>query len=159
MEWDIRSLSEQILKSGRVLRFRVRGESMSPLLEDGDVIEVQRVPAGQLYVGDIVLFRSKEGEFLVHRCVKRQSASGQIWVTTKGDAGRGLDRPITVDEVLGRVIRIHRRGRVRFELGSWSRFMNYVLAKWSLYRLGLIRVREGIRMVYHRAARSVWRRH
>ncbi|GEM_PF-1204713 len=154
VEQHIQSLSEQILNSGRVLRFRVRGESMSPLLKDGDVIDVERVPPGQLYVGDIVLFRSREGVLLVHRCVKRRAASGQIWVTTKGDAGRGLDRPITVDQILGRVIRIHRGGRIRVEVGIWSRLINYTLAKGSLYRSWLIRIRQKVQGRFSQMVRA-----
>ena len=53
------------LKSGADVDITVTGVSMEPSLREGDVVTVRR--ADSYDVGDILVFRYKSGELLIHR--------------------------------------------------------------------------------------------
>ncbi|MCH8158007.1 MAG: hypothetical protein IID18_09730, partial [Nitrospinae bacterium] len=61
--------------------------------------------AADLRVGDILAFESDHG-FAIHRIVEIDGDT----ITTKGDANRSEDEPISFDHVIGRALTI--RGRL-----------------------------------------------
>lgn len=78
---------EESIKAGSSVRLTVRGNSMSPLLLDGEdrVILHPFIPEN-LKTGDVILFRYRDA-FLLHRIIEIQgnnSPEGKI--ITKGDA-------------------------------------------------------------------------
>jgi signal peptidase I len=65
----------------------VSGNSMAPLIHNGDVVLIARAWSGG-NVGEIVLVqRPSDGELLLHRVIDR----GRGWRTTKGDASSSPD--------------------------------------------------------------------
>ena len=74
------------------------GESMSPLINKGDVIHVKK---GQIRIGDVVLFVQKK-KAIVHRVVWK--LGNRVW--TKGDSVFILDDEIIEADILGKVFRI-----------------------------------------------------
>jgi len=65
----------------------VSGNSMAPLIRNGDVVLIARAWSGG-NVGDIVLVqRPSDGELLLHRVIDRDRG----WRTTKGDASSSPD--------------------------------------------------------------------
>jgi signal peptidase I len=65
----------------------VSGNSMAPLIHNGDVVLITRAWSGG-NVGDIVLVqRPSDGELLLHRVIDRDRG----WRTTKGDASSSPD--------------------------------------------------------------------
>jgi hypothetical protein len=65
----------------------VSGNSMAPLIRNGDVVLIARAWSGG-NVGEIVLVqRPSDGELLLHRVIDR----GRGWRTTKGDASSSPD--------------------------------------------------------------------
>lgn len=65
----------------------VSGNSMAPLIRNGDVVLITRAWSGG-NVGDIVLVqRPSDGELLLHRVIDRDRG----WRTTKGDASSSSD--------------------------------------------------------------------
>ncbi|HVB87211.1 MAG TPA: hypothetical protein VNK23_11170, partial [Candidatus Dormibacteraeota bacterium] len=79
---------------------------MQPNVLDGDIVQIAPVAEANLRRGDIALTRSG-GRFLLHRVVRRDSASGRV--ITRGDAGLELDQP--AEAVLGTVVSIERGGK------------------------------------------------
>lgn len=98
-------------KEGRAT-LRVVSGSMRPTLQEGDLIEVDRVPTRALWPGDLVVFQSESAGIVVHRLIWRDNPLGQpMRIYTKGDALGYLDHAASADRVLGRVGRILRGER------------------------------------------------
>jgi signal peptidase I len=121
------------LAQGALLRLRVSGQSMAPLVERGDLVLVQRVNPADLRRGDLVLVE-QGGGFLVHRLVAaprrrgaRSCGPDAHQVQTKGDNASYADLPLLPQDVLGRVVAVERDGR-RIELGrGWWPMVNRLL--------------------------------
>jgi signal peptidase I len=80
----------------------VSSQSMWPTLKKGDLIFLQGVDKPEdLQVGDIIAFEHETG-ITVHRIVE---IDGDL-ITTKGDANPRDDKPISFDQVCGRVLTI-----------------------------------------------------
>jgi len=97
-------------RAGRSV-LRVASGSMRPCLEEGDRIHIESVPLRSLMPGDVVVYESESAGLVVHRLIWRDRPLGQpTRIYTKGDALDTLDRSVTVDRILGRVVSIDRGG-------------------------------------------------
>ncbi len=109
-------LAAEILASGSTLRFRARGGSMRPFIQDGDLLEIHPLLDRPVRVGDILLFRYAQHPLLVHRVVRvapPSSLDPSPGFITQGDAVLRPDGCIPAQAVLGWVASIERRGRLR----------------------------------------------
>ncbi|MGC9521782.1 MAG: S24/S26 family peptidase [Anaerolineae bacterium] len=112
---ELRSLTTAVLEEGSRVKFRVRGQSMAPFIQDGDVAIVEpikNVPS-PIRRGDVVLCALDEHRLVVHR-VRRILRSGGV--TRYAIQGNGVARPdgcVEAEQILGRVTGIER--------GTWSR--------------------------------------
>jgi signal peptidase I len=79
-------------------RLRVFGNSMTPTLREGDIVEVKRYPFHCLMPGQIIAF-SRDEKIYMHRVRYKTS----IGVLTAGDANILLDEPVKEEEYLGLV--------------------------------------------------------
>jgi len=83
------------------LEVSIQGDSMRPLIHDGDIVRVAPYPQTPIDVGDIVLFR-REKSLVAHRVTALKTENGQSFIAERGDnAGVIAWRP--VQEVVGRV--------------------------------------------------------
>jgi hypothetical protein len=80
---------------------------MLPAMWPGDVVTVQRSSVDALFPGQIVLFHQQE-KLTVHRL--RRVVNGHF--VARGDSLPCCDPPVGEDQLLGRVVRIERKGRV-----------------------------------------------
>lgn len=78
---------ETFLKENMKVLFRVKGGSMRPFLQDGDVVRIAPVAFDTLRRGDIILARTAFG-VLLHRIVGIRKDN----VRLAGDANRRLER-------------------------------------------------------------------
>ena len=92
-------LAQQLSASAITFRFQAKGRSMVPLIQDGDVLQVEPVGKRKLKVGDIVLFR-KAGGFKAHRILQKK---GEAFIT-RGDAGMHTDGEVSRGQIVGRVV-------------------------------------------------------
>ena len=124
---------------------RLQGESMRPLIRKGrdrvTIVPVKR----SLKVGDIVLFRSGDGRYVVHRvCALRTDM-----VCTLGDNCSFNDGWIPREDVWGLVVKMERNGRTCVLDSKWSRaFGRLWMATLPLRRI-YRRVRWLAAKVYH----------
>ena len=88
-----------LLKEGRKTQIHVKGISMLPTLVDGDCITVQRFSSYD--VGDILVFRYKFDELLVHRLLKKEDR-----YYCKGDNAFRLE-DIQLGQILGKVVEVN----------------------------------------------------
>jgi len=92
-------LADGLLASGLRFRFQARGRSMLPLINDGEMLHVQRANPARLKVGDIVLFRQGT-EFKAHRIIRKNKDQ----FITRGDAGLEADGAIAGGQIVGKVV-------------------------------------------------------
>ena len=92
-------IADGLLASGLGFRFRARGRSMWPLIEDGEILHVQQANAAKLKVGEIVLFRQGR-EFKAHRIVRKQK---DLFIT-RGDTGTQTDGAIMAAQIVGKIV-------------------------------------------------------
>jgi len=77
----------------------VTSDSMWPVLTRGDLIFIKNVEPEDIAVGSVIVFHHGEG-MAVHRVIRIKGD----YITTKGDANNKEDRPITYNDVVGRVL-------------------------------------------------------
>jgi len=111
--------------SGISFRFQAQGRSMLPVIEDGQVLQIEPVGQNRLRPGDIVLFK-KDGEFKAHRILRNE---GGLFAT-RGDAGMHIDVEVAHEQIIGRVVakECARTGR-RASLSGYVARMRFHLAE------------------------------
>lgn len=95
-----------LLADGIGVRFRVKGDSMHPLICADDYLVVEPANPEHIVNGDVILARADRG-LTAHRVVAIAGGS----ITTRGDNASGADTPLTHEQFLGRVTWIERNGR------------------------------------------------
>lgn len=105
---DFVSIAQDVLGRGKILRFKANGRSMSPFIQNGDV----------------VLYCSSYGSPVIHRVIQR----GKESIITKGDSIPNSDQPMLSKQVLGRVAAVEKNGwRIRLDTPTGA-FLNIFLA-------------------------------
>jgi len=102
---------EEALASGTIVRFRAEGTSMHPTIRDGEAISIAAVSPDEVVRGDVVLCRH-DNRVLAHRVVAVTARGAGRVFQLRGDAKAACDEPVSADGVVGRVIAIHRNGRL-----------------------------------------------
>jgi uncharacterized repeat protein (TIGR01451 family) len=91
-------VTHELLQQGLCVRFQARGASMSPVIRDGEVVQVTPVIVSKLRKDDIVLTKSKNG-FRLHRIVVADHERDRF--ITRGDCGQQDDPPLCGREIVG----------------------------------------------------------
>lgn len=100
-------LVADLLRQGCEVRFRAEGDSMAPAIISGDTVILRPVRLAQVRPGDVLACRRQSRLFL-HRLVAISEAGGETWLHLRGDAKRGLDAPLPLTAVIGRVAAVER---------------------------------------------------
>ena len=111
---DAAEVIVDLLQRGHAVEFRVRGDSMHPVIREEDVVHVE--PVRVVGVGDVVLVQAERG-LTAHRVV---SVRDDL-VVTRGDNAPEDDDPLPKARVLGRVEWVMRKGRKRGVKKRWWR--------------------------------------
>lgn len=102
-------LMQAVLAKGVPFRFRARGWSMSPFIQDGDVITIAPFRVAPPKIGEVVAFvRPVLGNLVVHRVIALHGHAALIQGDSVPDQSDGL---IPLENLLGRVTRIERHGQ------------------------------------------------
>jgi signal peptidase I len=99
-------LVQSLLRQDVAVRIRVSGDSMRPLLQGGELMEVVPLDGKVPRIGDIFFIRSRRNAPVIHRLIWWRCHNGELYLLTKGDACAGFDGFIPVKQVIGRVDRI-----------------------------------------------------
>jgi signal peptidase I len=126
---DLVEMLRAVLDKGASLRFRAKGFSMSPFIKDNDIITVSPLTDVSIRSGDVAAFIHPEMKKLViHRVVGKKGECFHI----KGDNIPDTDEVIPVTNIMGRVTRVERNGKViSFGLGP-ERFLIAFLTRIGL---------------------------
>lgn len=134
-------LIREVIGNGGSFTLYPRGTSMLPLIREG-VDAVELVAAGVPARGDIVLFRRRDGSFVLHRIVGVSSDG----YTVCGDHQHMLERGITPDCIEAKVAAILRDG-VRVPVTD-PRYLRYVRS--LAFRRARARLRARIKRIFVR---------
>ena len=126
------------------------GSSMNPALKPGDRLDTIPYDKQKIRRGDVVVFISPaDGSKVVHRVVSVDSKG----IKTGGDSCKRIDPwVLSPDQILGRVISVHRRNRRRRIIGG---YLGRVFARTARAFTALaVGASSLLSPVYHRLARS-----
>ena len=102
-------VSSDLLTHGYGVRFRAGGSSMTPAIDDGDVITVRPLGRTSLIPGRVIVYRDRD-RVIAHRIVgiaaNHPSASHLV---VRGDAAPDCDPPVAPSQVLGEVVGVRPR--------------------------------------------------
>ena len=111
---------ESEIAEGRSVKFRLKGNSMFPLLRNGkDEVILEKCFPENLKPMDVILFRYRVAHVL-HRIIKRKGNDLLI----QGDGSIVAMEHCTVNDVVGKVTSICRSSGKTILIDSW---------KWKLY--------------------------
>ncbi len=85
------------------IRMRTSGGSMAPLLEHGAAVEV--AASRWYWPGDVIVFRSRDGRFLVHRVIGYRIKSFKLEIVAQADNASVSvnDVPVHSTQVIGKL--------------------------------------------------------
>lgn len=103
---DLMPIIEELVATGTEVKMQVSGISMTPILHDQKDSVVLSAP-DRLRKYDIVLHRRKNGQYILHRIVKKK---GNV-LTIAGDFETEKEYPVYTDQVIARVVAFTRSGK------------------------------------------------
>lgn len=121
-------LIEEVISDDGEFRLYPKGTSMLPLIRQGKD-SVILIKPGLLSIGDIILYKRANGQFVLHRIVK---INGNDLVLC-GDNQTDLERGITVNNVIAKVSAVY-IDETRYE-GVIGDKGNFYLYKLKLKRI------------------------
>ena len=129
----LRGLLKEVLAKGVPFRFKAKGFSMRPFIEDGDVITVVPFSASEARAGDVVAFIDPRADKLaVHRIVAKSDRG----ILMRGDNLPEEDGTVPMDNLLGLVAKVERQGHeVSLGFGPERRLLAFLSRKGFLLRL------------------------
>lgn len=136
---DLQCLLRAALARGASLRFRARGLSMSPFIQDTDLITVSPMAGRAVKSGDVIAVTSPvSGKLVIHRAIAAQPGGFLV----QGDNRSESDGVVSLEDILGRVTRIERNGtRVTLGLGP-ERQIIALLVRHGLFNRLMWRVQR-----------------
>lgn len=110
------SLVEEEIAEGKPVRFRLKGNSMFPLLRNGkDSVILEKCLPDELKPMDVVLFRYR-GSYVLHRIIQRMGDDLLI----QGDGSILAMEQCAVNDVVGKVTGICRPSGKIVSVESWK---------------------------------------
>ena len=131
--WDAELLKTELSANG-IVRVRLLGTSMGPFIKNGDMAIIKKIEIKDIHIGDVILYHIGE-DFFTHRVFKK----GNSFLTLKADAVTGVDRYVSFEEVMGKVVAIEKKNRILDLQSSKWRIINYFIL---FYSLGLSTLRD-----------------
>lgn len=110
---DLLKLSREFLERAVSIRFRAKGFSMRPFIQDGDLITASPLQNSFVRVGDVVLYKTAGDRVIVHRVIRKTITNNRTVFFIKGDATFGQPEKVDTKWILGRIASIERNGRKR----------------------------------------------
>lgn len=92
-----------------LMHITASGNSMAPFLLDGDRITVKTILFSKLQVDDIISF-FKRRQLVSHRIVYIDKNSSKPYAITKGDFNLKTDGKVFGKQIVGKIIRVNRKG-------------------------------------------------
>ncbi|RAP77473.1 signal peptidase I [Paenibacillus montanisoli] len=114
---DLRMLQTLIKKKGYV-ELPSSGNSMYPIISQGNICRIIAVEPNEISRGDIVLFVSSFQALIGHRLLQVVQRGEEMLYIFKGDANPHSDEPVKFDRIVGKLIEV-RKSHIRFHSKHW----------------------------------------
>jgi hypothetical protein len=101
---------DSLIDAGLSVRFRARGNSMSPTIRDGEYLIVAPVAARQVAIGDILFCEMRRGPIAHRVCAIEHQPDHAPQFTLYGDASLDGDLPVAALQLRGQVVGVERDG-------------------------------------------------
>lgn len=115
-----------LLDQGKEVQLPVAGSSMSPFLADGRDALLLRKISGAVKKGDMVLFRRRSGQYVMHRVCRVRSENGNMCYYMIGDGQMQVEGPIMRGQILAVVSLVKRKGKWIGPGNFWWKFFRIV---------------------------------
>jgi signal peptidase I len=125
------TISKELFGQGKSVRFEARGWSMRPFIQDGDFVVARPVDSSSIKIGDVVFYITDKNGVLVHRIIGLRRDDSEMTAMIKGDACFGPPDNVPVQNILGRVVSIERKGREKRLDTVWHRVLSLILVAAS----------------------------
>ena len=106
------------------------GQSMFPLIRQGDLCRFVSFERSDLSPGDILLFISQEGILVGHRYLHTRRKGEEPVLVCKGDSNLRTDTPVPFRDVIGRLLWIKKENNLILTTHFQSRFFRRVLTSY-----------------------------
>lgn len=101
-------IGKELLSQGKTIKLTVTGDSMYPFLRHNlDFVELISTNFSSLSKGDIVLILRANGEYILHRIIKKTKFC--IYIT--GDSQQWIEGPIYPHQIIAAVSAIYRESK------------------------------------------------
>jgi signal peptidase I len=107
----IKDMSLRLLSEGKSIRIKALGYSMFPSIKPGTLLIIEPLSLQRPPVpGEIVAIKRENG-LIVHRLVNIITKNGVPWYIARGDSNPDRDHPVTIDRIVGRVVKAEPTGQ------------------------------------------------
>ncbi|MFC1617024.1 signal peptidase I [Candidatus Margulisiibacteriota bacterium] len=110
-------------------KFLFKGKSMYPILQEGDRVIVKYLKPSELKFGNIIVYQT-EDKYVIHRYLYSSKKSAII---AKGDNCFFRDLPFSNQNLLGKLITIHRNEKVIYLNTFSTKLAAKIIALFSIF--------------------------
>ena len=133
--YEYMAMLRELVEEGKEVSLLITGNSMSPfLIHERDYIYFKK-PDRPLRRGDMVFYRRKNGQYVMHR-ICRVTAEGFDIV---GDGQSVIERGVRREQIFGLITRVRRKGKLLTEGDFWWEFFRCVWLRVVPLRKYLVR--------------------
>jgi signal peptidase I len=105
-------LLKRSIQSAGWLELPAIGNSMYPLIQQGEICRFNPIEAFSIKKGDILLFYTEKGQLIAHRLYRMERMYNQQFYLLKGDTNLGFDAPIQGDRIIGKLVCVQKKNKV-----------------------------------------------
>ncbi|MBQ8837230.1 MAG: S24/S26 family peptidase [Clostridia bacterium] len=139
----------EVIENGGEFHLYPRGTSMEPLLHAGDD-SVMLGAVGEIKNGDVLFYRRKNGQFVLHRLIKKRGDT----LIMCGDSQRALEYDVLSNQVFAKMVGFY-KGDIYHTVDE-PEYLEYVkkqLSRFPFYRTNPT-IYKFLRKVKHMIKRS-----
>ena len=125
----------KLISEGLTVELTAKGYSMNPfIMHLRDTIVLGPWKDEEIRKGTVVLAKDIKGQYIVHRVIRRDGDT----ITLMGDGNTGLRETARMEDIIGRLHHIKRKGRtyrtegLTWRLYSWFWMLLTPLRRWPL---------------------------
>ncbi|MFH0732136.1 MAG: nucleotidyltransferase family protein [Candidatus Omnitrophota bacterium] len=134
-------LISSIAKKGSVW-VQAYGASMSPLIKEGDWLEISSISYTKLKPGDVVAIKPEgyQDKSIVHRLIKIINSPNSLLIKGDNQILTNSPEPVSADFLIGKIIAIKRSSKcIRVDNFVWD-IIGYIVVKLSTASPGFARI-------------------
>ena len=148
-ETAIKLLHSKTIAKG-IYEFTYKGDSMAPMLSEGDILLAKKISPETLRLGDIIVYKN-QNQFIVHRFIYRKVEEGNIFsIVAKADNLHECDKPFPSNSILGRAIIISKANKqLRINTKFWK-FASFFIGVMALLEVMIFTTVGNIRLIFFR---------